>query len=180
MYLFSRTWHRYRNYQSDNSDKSPRSVDRLLQRVGRADHRFGGIGRGNVFGWDCDELFEASVIAQRAMQGEIEPVNWRKSPRTVVANQLILMAHSFKAVSIDEASKIIANTTQYSGWTRKDTIDILNVISENWLIKFSDKPSEVPWYRWPKAIYELAKEDHSVRNIQLPEDRPLFSTPMKK
>ena len=114
------------------------------------------------------------------MQGEIEPVNWRKSPRTVVANQLILMAHSFKSVSIDEATKIIASTTQYSGWTRKDTIDILKVVSENWLLKFSDKPSEVPWYRWPKAIYDLAKEDHSVRNIQLPEDRPLFLTLMKK
>ena len=36
--------------------KSPRSVDRLLQRVGRADHRLGGIGRGNIFAWDCDEL----------------------------------------------------------------------------------------------------------------------------
>lgn len=157
--------------------KSPRSVDRLLQRVGRADHRFGGIGRGNVFAWDCDELFEASVIAQRAIQGEIEPVNWRKSPRTVVANQLILMAYSFKAVSIDEATEIIASSNQYSDWTRQDTIDILKIISENWLVKFSEKPSEVPWYRWPKAIYELAKEAEAVREIQLPEDRPLFSTP---
>ena len=49
--------------------KSPRSVDRLLQRVGRADHRLGGIGRGNIFAWDCDELSEAAVIANRAMRG---------------------------------------------------------------------------------------------------------------
>ena len=28
--------------------KSPRSVDRMLQRVGRADHRLGGVGRGHL------------------------------------------------------------------------------------------------------------------------------------
>ena len=84
--------------------KSPRSVDRLLQRVGRADHRLGGIGRGNIFAWDCDELSEATVIAQRAMRGELEPVVWRNNPRTVAVNQLILMAHSFKAIPINKAN----------------------------------------------------------------------------
>ena len=157
--------------------KSPRSVDRLLQRVGRADHRLGGIGRGNIFAWDCDELSEAAVIANRAMQGELEPVLWRTNPRTVAINQLILMAHCFKAVPIDEATKIINQAPQFKTWTRKDTIDVLAVIADNWLVKYSASPEQVPWYRWPTAIYEEAKLLEQNKLVKLPAERPLFKTP---
>ena len=157
--------------------KSPRSVDRLLQRVGRADHRLGGIGRGNIFAWDCDELSEAAVIANRAIRGELEPVIWRKNPRTVAINQLILMAHCFKAVSIDEATLIISQAPQFEFWTRENTIEILEVIADNWLVKFSATPEQVPWYRWPKAIYEEAKLLKENQSIALPTERPLFKTP---
>ena len=157
--------------------KSPRSVDRLLQRVGRADHRLGGIGRGNIFAWDCDELSEATVIAQRAMRGELEPVVWRNNPRTVAVNQLILMAHSFKAIPIDEATQILKQAPQFKHWTRKDTVELLAIIAENWLVNYSEKPSDVPWYRWPKAIYDEAKEMTENKGITFPEDRPLFKTP---
>ena len=157
--------------------KSPRSVDRLLQRVGRADHRLGGIGRGNIFAWDCDELSEAAVIANRAMRGELEPVIWRNNPRTVAINQLILMAHCFKAVPIDEATMIINQAPQFDTWTRKDTIDVLEVIADNWLVKYSETPEQVPWYRWPTAIYEEAKLLEENKSVQLPAERPLFKTP---
>ena len=157
--------------------KSPRSVDRLLQRVGRADHRLGGIGRGNIFAWDCDELSEAAVIAQRAMRGELEPVIWRENPRTVAVNQLVLMAHSFKAISIDEATEIINQAPQFANWTRQHTLEVLAVIADNWLVKYAEKPSEVPWYRWPTAIYEEAKQLPENKAVNFPEERPLFKTP---
>ena len=157
--------------------KSPRSVDRLLQRVGRADHRLGGIGRGTIFAWDCDEIIEAGVIAERSLRNQLEPVIWRHTPRTVVVNQLILMAHSFKSVSIDEATKIIANTSQFDGWTREDTINILQIIAENWLLNVVINPQEAPWYRWPSKIYQEAKESAKSMGIDLPEERPLYSVP---
>ena len=73
---------------------SPRSVDRMLQRVGRADHRVGGTGRGHLMAWELDEISEAAVIAKSAMEGRLEPVTWRDRPISVAANQLVLMAHS--------------------------------------------------------------------------------------
>jgi len=157
--------------------KSPRSVDRLLQRVGRADHRLGGIGRGNIFAWDCDEISEAAVIAERAMRGEIEPVIWRATPRTVAVNQLILMAHCFKAIPIDEATEIISKAPQFEGWSREDTTDVLQVISDNWLVRLVLDPKESPWYRWPTAIYEEARISALEKGEILPEERPLFTTP---
>ena len=96
--------------------KSPRSVDRMLQRVGRADHRLGGIGKGHLLAWDADEIAEGAVVARRAMFGEIEPVEWRERPKAVVANQLVLMAHSHNAVPIDTATEIIGNASQFKGW----------------------------------------------------------------
>ena len=156
---------------------SPKSVDRMLQRVGRADHRLGGVGRGHVVSWDVDHLLESAVVAERAMKGDIEPVVWRKRPAVIAANQLVLMAHCFKAVSIDEATRLIAASPQFEGWERPDTEAILQVLAERWVLRFTPKPSELPWYRWPKAVYGVAKEDAIARGEDLPEDLPLYSTP---
>ena len=62
---------------------SARSVDRLLQRVGRADHRLGGVGRGVLLTHDHEDLEESTVIALCALKGDLEPVRWRRSPLTV-------------------------------------------------------------------------------------------------
>ena len=129
---------------------SPKSVDRMLQRVGRADHRLGGVGRGHVISWDVDHLLESAVVAQRAMKGDIEPVVWRKRPGVIAANQLVLMAHCFKAVSIDEATRLIAAAPQFEGWERTDTEALLHVLAERWVLRFTPKPAELPWYRWPR------------------------------
>lgn len=155
--------------------KSPRSVDRMLQRVGRADHRLGGIGIGNLLAWDCDEISESAVIAEKAMKHELEPVEWRKSPKSVVANQLVMMAHSFGAYPIDEATEILSNTSQFEDWTREKTEALLTVLSEGWILRFTTNPDDLPWYRWPKTVYQLAREQ--TKDIELPEDRPLFSVP---
>jgi len=155
--------------------KSPRSVDRMLQRVGRADHRLGGIGIGNLLAWDCDEISESAVIAEKAMKHELEPVEWRKSPKSVVANQLVMMAHSFGAYPIDEATEILSNTSQFEDWTREKTEALLTVLSEGWILRFTTNPNDLPWYRWPKTVYQLAREQN--KDIELPEDRPLFSVP---
>ena len=156
---------------------SPKSVDRMLQRVGRADHRLGGVGRGHVLSWDVDHLLEAAVIAHRAMEGDIEPVEWRHRPMSVAANQLVLMAHCFKAVSIDEATTLLANTPQFEGWERADTESVLEVLAERWVLRFTPVPSELPWYRWPKAVYQVAKEQASAKGEHLPDELPSYTTP---
>ena len=156
---------------------SPKSVDRMLQRVGRADHRLGGVGRGHVISWDVDHLLEAAVVAQRAMVGAIEPVVWRKRPGVIAANQLVLMAHCFKAVSIDEATDLLASSPQFDGWERPDTEALLQVLAERWVLRFTPVPSELPWYRWPKAVYAIAREEALARGEELPEELPLYNTP---
>lgn len=156
---------------------SPKSVDRMLQRVGRADHRLGGVGRGHVVTWDVDHLLEAAVVTKRAMDGDIEPIEWRNRPATIAANQLVLMVHAYKAVSIDEATKTLRGAPQFSDWTRDDTEAVLKVLAEHWIVRYTPAPSELRWYRWPKAVYEVAREEAMLRGETLPEELPLHTTP---
>lgn len=157
--------------------KSPRSVDRMLQRVGRADHRLGGVGRGHLLAWDPDEVAESAVVGHRAMAGEIESIEWRTRPLSIAANQLVLMAHSFNAVSIDEATEIFSRVAQFEGWERTDTEAVLKVLADGWILRHTPDPKQVPWYRWPKAVYVAAQENAIKKGESLPDERPLFSVP---
>ena len=134
--------------------RSPRSVDRMLQRVGRADHRIGGIGVGHLMSWEVDDLLEAAVIARRAMAGEIEPVEWRDRPLSVVANQIVMMVHSHGALPIADITQVIGQTGQYEGWSDEDTLGIARVLADGWVVKCVENPSEVPWYRWPHDVWQ--------------------------
>ena len=138
--------------------RSPRSVDRMLQRVGRADHRLGGIGSGHLLGWESDDLFEAAVIARKAVAGELEPVEWRDRPLSVAANQIVMMVHSHGALPIEAITESIAGACQFEGWTDDDTISIGKVLADRWVIRCEEDPSQVPWYRWPHDVWlELMK-----------------------
>jgi ATP-dependent helicase Lhr and Lhr-like helicase len=134
--------------------RSPRSVDRMLQRVGRADHRLGGIGSGHLLGWESDDLFEAAVIARKAVAGEIEPVEWRDRPLSVAANQIVMMVHSHGALPIEAITESISGACQFEGWNDDDTVSIGKVLADRWVIRCEDDPSAVPWYRWPHDVWQ--------------------------
>tara|TARA_B100000212_G_scaffold432_1_gene297 strand:- start:3530 stop:6538 length:3009 start_codon:yes stop_codon:yes gene_type:complete len=146
--------------------RSPRSVDRMLQRVGRADHRLGGVGRGHLLSWESDDLFESAVIARKAVAGEIEPVEWRDRPLSVAANQIVMMVHSHGALPIDVVTQSISGACQFEGWERKDTISIGNILADRWVIRCVEDPNTVPWYRWPVDVW---KELESKSKKELPE-----------
>lgn len=150
--------------------RSPRSVDRMLQRVGRADHRLGGIGRGHLLSWEGDDIFESAVIARKAVDGEIEPVEWRDSPFSVAANQIVMMVHSHGAMTIDEVTESISGAYQFSNWRREDTISIGKVLADRWVIRCVEDPSKIPWYRWPHDVWQ---EYVRVSKTSLPEQPKL-------
>lgn len=146
--------------------RSPRSVDRMLQRVGRADHRLGGIGRGNLLSWESDDLFESAVIARKAVAGEIEAVEWRDRPLSVAANQIVMMIHSHGALPINEVTESISGACQFRGWSDEDTISIGKILADRWVVRCVDEPLTIPWYRWPHDVW---KELQNNSKTPLPE-----------
>ena len=149
--------------------QSPRAVDRLLQRMGRAEHNIGGTGRGELLAWETDEVAEGAVIARKAMHGELEGVEWRTNPGIVAANQFMQMSIERGVVPIDLATDIIARCSIFNKWNRGDTISLLRVLSDRWMINFVEDPNESDVTSWsPKLWSRLA----DITEGDAPLERP--------
>lgn len=135
--------------------QSPRSVDRLLQRVGRAEHRLGGTGRGEMLAWEVDEVAECSVIARRAIAGELEGVEWRTGPRVVAANQLMLMAIERGVVPLSEATEIIRRCSIFEEWDHESTLAVLRVLDSRWMIRLVERPEDSDVLTWPGKLWKV-------------------------
>jgi len=81
---------------------SPRSVARMVQRVGRSGHSMEKIPMGSVIAVNEDEFAEGAVIARKAMAGDVEPKKVRKNPLSVLANQITSIVVERRDVNTDE------------------------------------------------------------------------------
>ncbi len=74
---------------------SPRSVARLVQRLGRGGHRVGAVSSGTLVATGPEDILECAAVAQRALQGRLEPLNLRLDPLVVLANQVVALANEY-------------------------------------------------------------------------------------
>ncbi|MFL2962835.1 MAG: DEAD/DEAH box helicase [Candidatus Thalassarchaeaceae archaeon] len=138
--------------------QSPRSVDSLLQRVGRAEHYLGGTGAGEILAWEIDGISECSVIARRAMNGEIGGVGWRTNPRIVAANQFLQMSIERGVVPLDKPTKILEKVSIFKEWEHESTLAVLRVLDDRWLIRLIEDPKVSDPTKWTTKLWkELAE-----------------------
>ncbi|HEX6065935.1 MAG TPA: DEAD/DEAH box helicase, partial [Longimicrobiales bacterium] len=71
--------------------ESPGSVASGLQRVGRAGHGVGEISIGRIFPKHRGDLLEATVVARRMREGQIESLKLPRNPLDVLAQQIVAM-----------------------------------------------------------------------------------------
>ncbi len=147
--------------------QSPRAVDRLLQRLGRAEHTLGGTGRGDLIAWDIDDIAESAVIARRAIAGQIDGVRWRRMPRVVAANQMVMMTLCEGIVPLPATTTIFQRTSIFSEWTDTDTRDLARILDDRWLLKMVDKPESSDPLEWAPSLWRQLAEGTS-----LPAERP--------
>ncbi|MFQ3321001.1 MAG: ATP-dependent Lhr-like helicase [Candidatus Thalassarchaeaceae archaeon] len=137
--------------------QSPRSVESLLQRVGRAEHYLGGTGAGEILAWEIDGISECAVIARKAMAGEIGEVEWRTNPRIVAANQFLQMSIEKGVCPLKKATDIIEKTSIFDDWHHDKTLSILRVLDDRWLIRLIEDPKNSDPTLWNKKLWkELA------------------------
>jgi ATP-dependent helicase Lhr and Lhr-like helicase len=68
---------------------SPKSVSRLLQRVGRSGHKYGGIPKGILFSHSYEELLENTVIVQHAKKQRIDAIHIPKNCLDILSQFII-------------------------------------------------------------------------------------------
>ncbi len=157
--------------------QSPRAVDRLLQRMGRAEHYLGGTGRGEILAWELDEISECAVIARKAMSSELEGIEWQTDPGVVAANQFIQLGIERGIVPLEKANEIIENCSIFREWDYKSSIGILRILNDRWLIRLVEEPEESDVTTWPAKLWE---ELASRSEQEIPEKRPPWDEEQKE
>ena len=99
---------------------SPRQVTRLIQRVGRSGHSVGRVAEGVIIAMDSDDALEALVIARRAMQEELEPVEVPEKPLDVLTHQIVGLLIQKSRWYIREILDIFKNAGPYKNLSESD------------------------------------------------------------
>ncbi len=66
-----------------------RSIATFLQRVGRAEHRRGGLPKGRIFPLSRDELVECAALLRSVRRGELDRLIIPEKPLDVLAQQIV-------------------------------------------------------------------------------------------
>ena len=107
---------------------SPKSVSRLLQRIGRAGHKLRNVSKGIIVVVDRDDLVECTVLAKAALERKIDNVRIPKNPLDVLAQHIVGMALERKW-KVDEAYRLVRKSYNYHILSFKDFMSVLKYLS---------------------------------------------------
>lgn len=68
---------------------SPRAINALLQRVGRAGHAIGAVPKGRLFPLALDDLLECSALLDAVQRGELDRIRVPAQPLDALAQQVV-------------------------------------------------------------------------------------------
>ncbi len=116
---------------------SPKSINRALQRIGRAGHRLEEVSVGRIVVVDQDDLVECTVLVKEALSRRLDRIHIPKKPLDVLCQHIVGMALERKW-RVDEAFNLVKRAYPYKDLTMEEFIDVLNYLSG----KFSDLEEE--------------------------------------
>jgi ATP-dependent Lhr-like helicase len=118
---------------------SPRSVSRLLQRVGRAGHRIDLVSSGTIIATCADDVAEACAIARRARAGLLEEIRIHEKPADVLANQIVGLEMDFWEIPFDRAQAIISRAYPFRQLSREDMAGVVAQMEESRLVRLGEE-----------------------------------------
>ncbi len=106
---------------------SPRQVVKLVQRVGRASHRFGSDALGYIVA-SCNifDILESAVISARAMRGNLEPLNPPDKPYDALIHQLAGISIERPGVPLEELYFLVSSVGYYANLTYDEFLELIS------------------------------------------------------
>ena len=108
--------------------ESPGAVSRGLQRIGRAGHHVGGISIGRILPKFRGDLLEATVIARKILDGEVEAIRVPDSALDVLAQQIVAMV-AVEPWSVAELERVIRRAASYREVSRSAFTAVLDMLA---------------------------------------------------
>jgi ATP-dependent Lhr-like helicase len=111
-----------------------RSIVTLLQRVGRAEHKRGGLPKGRIFPLSRDELVESAALLRSVQRGELDRLLIPEKPLDVLAQQIVA-ATSTADWNEDELFELARSAWPYRNLARADFDDVVKMLAEGFSTK---------------------------------------------
>ncbi|PYL05598.1 MAG: ATP-dependent DNA helicase [Verrucomicrobia bacterium] len=113
---------------------STRSIATLLQRVGRAEHRRGGLPKGRIFPLSRDELVECSALLRCIYRGDLDRLLIPEKPLDVLAQQIVA-ATSTEDWNENELFELARAAWPYRNLTRDEFDSVVRMLAEGFSTK---------------------------------------------
>ncbi len=124
--------------------RSPKSVSRALQRIGRAGHKLHDNPRGEFIVLDRDDLVECGILMKEMIEGKIDRAEIPKNCLDVLAQQIFGMAIS-KIWNIDEMLSTIRKSYCYENLKEEDFLDIISYLAGEYALEHRNVYAKI-WY----------------------------------
>src|SRR3989475_2826774 len=108
---------------------STRSIATLLQRVGRAEHKRGGLPKGRIFPLSRDELVECVAALRCVRKGELDCLQIPDKPLDILAQQIVACA-ACQDWPEQHLVDLMRSAYPYRNLTRQEFDDVLNMLAE--------------------------------------------------
>ena len=143
--------------------RSPKSVSRALQRVGRAGHKLHSRPNGTFIVTDRDDLVECGILMKLMKEKVVDKTEIPKNCLDVLAQQIYGMAIS-RVWGEEEMLSLIRKSYCYSQLTRQDFLDVLSYLSGEYALEHRYVYAKI-WY--DAKTKEIGKRGVMARVIYL-------------
>ncbi len=90
--------------------RSPRRVETLLQRIGRAGHREMGVARGYIISDDILDYLESMVISSRALRGLTERFAPPPMGLDVLAHEIVGLLLDMNSIKVEDVKRVFSHS----------------------------------------------------------------------
>ena len=122
-----------------------RSIATLLQRVGRAEHKRGGLPKGRIFPLSRDELIECAALLRCVNRGELDRLTIPEKPLDVLAQQVVAAASTTRSGGLQSAEsegwdeneffELVCSAWPYRNLTRGEFDQVVTMLAEGFSTK---------------------------------------------